>query len=596
MANRISTVLDIDDKGFRGSLKSIGSAVGEADGLFGKFKAGTSAGLDVLKQNAGAFAVAGGAALVAFGIKAVGAFTDTAKAAIDLGSVTGLAVEDASRWIGVGDDFKVTAEDLTTSIGKIGKGLDNAKWEKYGIATRDAGGQARDANDILLDSLTKLSSVTNETERARIGNDLFGKGYAKLAPLVGHTRDEYEKMLGSVEKGQVITEAEAAKAEKFRLAQDQLGDAFKEVTIAIGEQVAALAPLLVKAAQLIDILGVGGSEAAQATQDLFAAVATMREEYDKSGTSITHWLQVMDEGNLTLDQLKEKMIDANLTVAEATERHRQQAEQITETDRETRKLVSAQEAAKTAAENLADATERAKQKSEAHFKAVEDERQALEKLYSAERSAVDSKYAFIESTRQANEDLTAYNKVLGDGKAKQEDIDAALRTASDSILQASADYATLNGATLSSKEGIDRQIASLAGVRDSLAPGSPLRAFIQEYIDDLARIPTSIETELAVTKKGGVKTGLATKAFASGTSSAPSGLALVGEQGPELVNFNGGESVTPAGQTAALLNGGGNTINLIVHAGWGADGGVIGNAIVTELKKFERRNGNGWRS
>jgi hypothetical protein len=44
-------------------------------------------------------------------------------------------------------------------------------------------------------------------------------------------------------------------------------------------------------------------------------------------------------------------------------------------------------------------------------------------------------------------------------------------------------------------------------------------------------------------------------ALASGTSSAPAGVALVGEEGPELVRFNGGESVFTAQQTARMLSG-----------------------------------------
>ena len=43
--------------------------------------------------------------------------------------------------------------------------------------------------------------------------------------------------------------------------------------------------------------------------------------------------------------------------------------------------------------------------------------------------------------------------------------------------------------------------------------------------------------------------------FASGTSNAPRGLALVGEEGPELVYLNGGERIEPADKTADLLDG-----------------------------------------
>lgn len=44
--------------------------------------------------------------------------------------------------------------------------------------------------------------------------------------------------------------------------------------------------------------------------------------------------------------------------------------------------------------------------------------------------------------------------------------------------------------------------------------------------------------------------------FASGTENAPSGLAVVGEEGPELVNFRGGEQVIPAPQTKQMLQSG----------------------------------------
>ena len=48
--------------------------------------------MDGLKQNAGPAIVAAGAAIVAFGVDAANAFSDTAKAAIDLGTATGLVV------------------------------------------------------------------------------------------------------------------------------------------------------------------------------------------------------------------------------------------------------------------------------------------------------------------------------------------------------------------------------------------------------------------------------------------------------------------------------------------------------------------------
>lgn len=52
-------------------------------------------------------------------------------------------------------------------------------------------------------------------------------------------------------------------------------------------------------------------------------------------------------------------------------------------------------------------------------------------------------------------------------------------------------------------------------------------------------------------------------AFAKGTNFAPGGMALVGEQGPEIVNLRRGSSVTPAGETRRLMAGGGDNFTVV---------------------------------
>ena len=65
-----------------------------------------------------------------------------------------------------------------------------------------------------------------------------------------------------------------------------------------------------------------------------------------------------------------------------------------------------------------------------------------------------------------------------------------------------------------------------------------------------------------------------------------------------MVNFRGGESVTPAGQTAAILSGGsgggaGATVNYHVTIN---GSNMTADETVRALKEWERRNGIGWRS
>ena len=52
-----------------------------------------------------------------------------------------------------------------------------------------------------------------------------------------------------------------------------------------------------------------------------------------------------------------------------------------------------------------------------------------------------------------------------------------------------------------------------------------------------------------------LKDKLGVGGYATGTRSAAPGLAWVGERGPELVNFRGGEQVLPAGFSPALAAG-----------------------------------------
>ena len=75
--------------------------------------------------------------------------------------------------------------------------------------------------------------------------------------------------------------------------------------------------------------------------------------------------------------------------------------------------------------------------------------------------------------------------------------------------------------------------------------------------------------------------------FANGSNSTPSGLALVGEQGPEIVKFNGGEQVLNTRNTQKALEGvGGNTNNFNVTFNNLQDTSAF--AMMNQLKQYNR--------
>lgn len=83
--------------------------------------------------------------------------------------------------------------------------------------------------------------------------------------------------------------------------------------------------------------------------------------------------------------------------------------------------------------------------------------------------------------------------------------------------------------------------------------------------------------------------------FAQGTESAPPGLAMVGEKGPELINFAGGEAVYPHEETNRMLTAAGRkTLHATAPAEFGQSPSQQGNTPVVSEKRIRLDiNGDG---
>jgi hypothetical protein len=87
--------------------------------------------------------------------------------------------------------------------------------------------------------------------------------------------------------------------------------------------------------------------------------------------------------------------------------------------------------------------------------------------------------------------------------------------------------------------------------------GTPMNSALATLLTWLTGKPQTVAKPVkkvpAKKKKKTTSGGSKLPAYASGTRSASPGLALVGERGPELVSFRGGERVRTASETAGLL-------------------------------------------
>jgi len=122
---------------------------------------------------------------------------------------------------------------------------------------------------------------------------------------------------------------------------------------------------------------------------------------------------------------------------------------------------------------------------------------------------------------------------------------------------------------------------------------------IEGYIGTLHQVPAHVNTTITTdyvnigtpgTGRGGI---LPTPSgHQAGAAYVGAGVALVGERGPELVHFAGGESVTPSWMLGGMLgDSGGGHGTLIVHNHVNLDGNEIFGNQQSHAYEFNRRNG-----
>jgi hypothetical protein len=436
-----------------------------ASGPVGKIKAAGSGAIDALGgMSTSTLALVGGAAAGAGAlVKGLTAslekFQDTARTARDVGASTGLGEENASRWVAVADDFGIAAEDLSKGIGKIGKSIDNSKWEKYGIETHDASGRARDANDILLDTLDVLGKIPDGTARVQAGNDLLGKSWETLAPMIGKTREEYEDYLGSVEDGQVITAEEQKKAEDMRKAQDALGDAFGEIELAVGSLVAGLSPLIEGLAKVITVVGKVVQFATSANEPFDILIDKIVDTGKKAGDSADKIRETLAAKGFKPERIEDAMRRAGL----ATDGLADAAGNLADEGAD----------AAAAADALRQRTEEETKAAQDGIKAHQDAAKALHEQADAMHAAADANFALTDAQVGFQDKLAGLPKALEDAagdtlKTQQayDDLAQSAGKVADSQIRVAEETANAQGKTLTAQRSATRRAARLHRQRE----------------------------------------------------------------------------------------------------------------------------------
>lgn len=175
-----------------------------------------------------------------------------------LSKVYSINTTDLQKYAVAADLVDVSVEDIAKSHVKLEKSMYSANngskaqaeaFEKLGVSVTNADGSLRDSDAVWQDTIAALGTMTNETERDAIAQQLMGKSAANLNPLIEDQGETYKNLTDTLAKYDLdfVDQETLDKANQFN---DQLDTmkAIGSVAIAtVGSQLAAyLAPALEK--------------------------------------------------------------------------------------------------------------------------------------------------------------------------------------------------------------------------------------------------------------------------------------------------------------------------------------------------------------
>lgn len=153
-----------------------------------------------------------------------------------------------------------------------------------------------------------------------------------------------------------------------------------------------------------------------------------------------------------------------------------------------------QQSTGTTTKDLAQETGTLAEKQKAAAEAAEAQRDAIRDLYNELLSQLDAQRAYERQVDDTDGAIAELDATLLDHKSTLEDIDDAARDAADAAIAQAEAFAESKGAADGSRESIELQIQELYTLASTLAPDSPLRARLIEYIDELGKIPPTVDT------------------------------------------------------------------------------------------------------
>jgi len=557
------------------------------------------------------------------GKKMARALEQSADDMIDEIDATKRAVEQLEQALGPG--FDTDTREVVADLKQLGLTAADieADAEELAAALKRAGDVKVHATENGFDDLGQaVGSVREETGRTKDTMSGFIGGTVGELPGISNALGPVAEGLGQLTEGALSGEVAMKQLVGAGLAMGAAGLAVQfvvknfEKMAAIKawrtEQVDALAEAIYEtgdaAEALLDTLAKTGKIE---VKGIFNDVEDITSTLARAGVTADDWADAVQGGAEALDTMGAELVSAGIGGRDAAD---------------------VLFGLRTAQEDFADATEDSTERTAVFGDATEDTTDAAGDLadqLSDTRDRVDDLTASLIDAAGGAHDLESAQLDLANAAAGLEqavaDTDAVLADSASTDAEKAQALRDLRGAQIDVAEqalSTAQAYATEAGAADGSAHSARLQveylrqvqaqypnnaAAVQPYIDKLLQVPGNVDTQISADTRsansnldslmgklraiGSNATTAAVVAsarfrrYATGTAHAPDGSAIVGEDGPELVELPGGSKVHNARNSARMTAGGaGNTIMMHFPVG------ITPDQVTRATRLYDRRN------
>ena len=496
---------------------------------------------------AGTAAVGGFAFAAQRGVRSFVNLADEVRRFSDL---SGASTDTSSRFVAVLDDYGVSAQTGANSMFFLGRAVatNRDELERQGVQIAENADGTVNLAETFATLADSLAATNDPGRRAAAIQATLGRQGRELIPVLELGGKRIRELFEEVPDAELLDDNDLRQARAFELAMDDLGDALTGAARALGEgfvpAVAGLArgltPAIREVGEFTETTVTGfaaiveavrnptelfnpgkfvsglrsvGSAADAVGSDFGALGEDIEDAAEKVDDFVARYSSFIDaqfgavDAGLALASAQDALEDSGDRVVDAQERL---ADALNATGSAARRVVEAQRALRDSGDEVADA-EASLADARDRFgvqsrEAVEEERRvraAREQQSDAARGVEEAERDRIDEIAEARENLS---------DATRGEREAAVRAAEANVRYREA-HAEANREVFTAAQRADTYRESLDRIAATLAPGSPLRRYLQETADAIRfTFPTDLALPLAPGVAGPLQAGQARQA------------------------------------------------------------------------------------